>query len=253
MIDIPTTACRAGNETTLDGIRDVRVYQNTAGYRFSVDALLLYSFVRMKEVKRIIDLGAGSGIIGLLLARKYGTSRVVLLELQEGLARLAGKNVLLNGLGDRVEVQQADIKDVGRRFEPICFDLAVSNPPFRTSTSGRISMGEEKAIARHELRMGFSDLVAAASHLLRPRGRFCMIYHPERIVEVVEMFRRNRLEPKRIRFVHNNRDAVSKIVLIEAVKDGRPGLRIEKPLLIYNEDGSYTGELKKMYGLEEPD
>ncbi len=245
--------CADETGTTLDGIRDVRVYQNKDGYRFSVDALLLYSFVRMKYAARIIDLGAGSGIIGLLLAKKYEASRVVLLELQEGLARLARKNVFLNGLGDRVGVERADIKEISGSFEPACFDLAVSNPPFRTATSGRISLGQEKAVARHELRMGFSDLVGAVSHLLRPRGRFCLIYHPERIVEVFETFRLNRLEPKRIRFVHNSGDAVSKIVLIEAVKDGRPGLGIEKPLLIYNKDGSYTAELKKMYGPEDAD
>jgi tRNA1Val (adenine37-N6)-methyltransferase len=245
--------CAGEAETTLDGVRDVRVYQNKCGYRFSVDALLLYSFVQMKHAGRIIDVGAGSGIIGLLLAKKYGSSKVVLLELQEGLARLAGKNVFLNSLGDRVDVEQADIRDISRSFGPACFDLAVSNPPFRTSMSGRISLGEEKAVARHELRMAFPDLAVAVSHLLRPRGRFCLIYHPERIVEVIEAFRLNRLEPKRIRFVHNNKDAVSKIVLIEAVKDGRPGLRIERPLLIYNRDGSYTDELKKIYGLEQPD
>jgi tRNA1Val (adenine37-N6)-methyltransferase len=238
-------------ETSLDGIRDIKVFQNRDGYRFSVDALLLYSFVRMKYAQTIVDLGAGSGIIGLLLARKYGTSGVVLVELQESLARLAERNALHNGLHERVSVEHADIKNICDRLEAMSSDLVVSNPPFRTVTSGRVSLGGEKAIARHEMRLRLSDLAASASYLLRARGRFCMIYHPERIAEVFDTFRCNRLEPKRIRFVHNNSDAVSKIVLIEAVKEGRAGLRIERPLLIYNRDGSYTEELREMYGSED--
>ncbi len=238
-----------GTETSLDGIRDVEVFQNTNGYRFSVDALLLYSFVQVKQVETILDLGAGSGIIGLLLAKRYDTARVILVELQESLSRLAEKNVEHNGLGERVKVEQADITNIRGRLEPMSSDLVVSNPPFRTVVSGRISLGEEKAIARHEMRLRLVDLAAAASYLLRTKGRFCMIYHPERIAEVFDTFRQNRLEPKRMRFVHNNSRAVSKIVLIEAVKEGRAGLRIERPLLVYNRDGSYTEELKEMYGI----
>ncbi len=235
--------------TSLDGIRDVEVFQNRDGYRFSVDALLLYSFVRVKHVETILDLGAGSGIIGLLLAKKYCLSRVILVELQESLVKLAERSVAHNGLADRVKVEQADITDIRGRFDPMSSDLVVSNPPFRTVASGRISLGEEKAVARHEMRLRLSDLAAAASCLLRARGRFCMIYHPERIAEVVDTFRQNRMEPKRIRFVHNKCDAVSKMVLIEAVKEGRAGLRIESPLFVYNRDGSYTAELKEMYGI----
>jgi tRNA1Val (adenine37-N6)-methyltransferase len=237
-------------EISLDGIRDIEVFQNRNGYRFSVDALLLYSFVRMKHAGTILDLGAGSGIIGLLLARKYETARVILVELQESLVRLAERSVVHNGLDTRVRVERADIKHIRGRLEAMSSDLVVSNPPFRTVVSGRISLGEEKAVARHEMRLRLSDLAAAASYLLRARGRFCMIYHPERIAEVIDTFRQNRLEPKRIRFVHNNGDAVSKIVLIEAVKEGRAGLRIERPLFVYHKDGSYTEELKEMYRID---
>jgi tRNA1Val (adenine37-N6)-methyltransferase len=240
--------CFDSAEMSLDGIRDIKVFQSREGYRFSVDALLLYSFVQMKYAQKIVDFGAGSGIIGLLLAKKYGTSRVVLVELQESLALLAGRNALHNGLHERVRVEHADIKNICERLEGMSSDLVVSNPPFRTVASGRISLGGEKAVARHEMRLRLSELASSASYLLRARGRFCMIYHPERIAEVFDAFRRNRLEPKRIRFVHNNSDAISKIVLIEAVKEGRAGLRIERPFLLYNRDGSYTEELRELHG-----
>jgi tRNA1Val (adenine37-N6)-methyltransferase len=238
-------------EMSLDGIRDIKVFQSREGYRFSVDALLLYSFVQMKYAQKIVDFGTGSGIIGLLLAKKYGTSRVVLVELQESLARLAERNALHNGLHERVRVEHADIKNICECLEGMSSDLVVSNPPFRTVASGRISLGGEKAVARHEMQLRLSELASSASYLLRARGRFCMIYHPERIAEVFDAFRCNRLEPKRIRFVHNNSDAISKIVLIEAVKEGRAGLRIERPLLLYNRDGSHTEELRELYNSED--
>jgi len=234
-------------ETTLDGIRDVKVYQHKNGYRFSVDALLLYAFVNVKHAKHIADLGAGSGIIGLLLARRYAVAKVLLVELQEKLAMLAKKNAAMNGLEDRVSVLHADIGLVKSRVAPGLYDVAVSNPPFRKAVSGRISEGEEKALARHEIRLSLQDLAQSASHLLRSKGRFFMIFHPERILEVMDVFRGSRLEPKRLRFVHNDVSAVSKIVLIEAVKEGRAGLKIEKPLFLYDEEGNHTEELKGMY------
>jgi tRNA1Val (adenine37-N6)-methyltransferase len=236
-------------ETTLDGIRDIKVYQNKDGYRFSVDALLLYCFVDVRHARKIVDLGSGSGIIGLLLARKYGGAGVSLLELQESLCRLGEKNIALNGLEDRVSLTKADIKDIPRLLPPMSFDVAVSNPPFRRRQSGRLSAGEEKAVARHEIRLRLSELAEAATHLLKARGRFFMIFHPERVLELVDTLRLHRLEPKRMRFVHNDADSPSKIVLVEAVKEGRPGIRIERPLFIYKKKGLYADEVKEMYGI----
>jgi len=234
-------------ETTLDGVRDVKLYQRKDGYRFSVDALLLYSFVNVKYVKDAVDLGTGSGVIGLLLARKYSGARVLLVELQQTLYRLAKRNIELNGLGDRVSAVLRDISSLPEVYPAMSYDLAVSNPPFRKPTSGRLSLGEERAVARHELRLRLPELAKSASHLLRARGRFFMIYHPERVIEMIGTLRAEHLEPKRIRFVHNDIDSVSKMVLVEAVKGGKAGLKVERPLLLYRKDGSYTAEVKAMY------
>ena len=234
-------------ETTLDGIRDVKLYQRKEGYRFSVDALLLYSFVNVRYVKDAVDLGAGSGVIGLLLARKYSGARVLLVELQQTLYRLAERNIELNGLGERVIAVLRDISSLHEVYPPMSYDIAVSNPPFRKPASGRLSRGEERAVARHELRLRLPELAKSASHLLRARGRFFMIYHPERVIEMIDTLRAEHLEPKRIRFVHNDIDSVSKMVLVEAVKGGKAGLKVEKPLILYQADGSYTEEVKAMY------
>lgn len=238
-------------ETTLDGIRDIKICQNRNGYRFSADALLLYSFVNVKHAGDIADLGTGSGIIGLLLARRYSDAKVMLVELQESLYNLAVKNIALNDMQDRVEAVIADIRDIKKNIRPRQYDLVVSNPPFRKPTTGRLSFGEEKAVARHELKLKLADLAEAAAHILKARGRFYMIFHPERLFEVIDTLRSKRLEPKRLRFVHNDINAVSKIMLIEAVKDGRPGIKIENPLFMYNEKGKYTAEVSEMYGKDQ--
>lgn len=243
-------------ETTLDWIRDIKLYQHKDGYRFSVDALLLYAFVNMKHVNHAVDLGTGSGIIGLLIAKKYPKSTVLLVELQESLYRLAKKNISLNGLEERVSLLNADIRDLRSTLGPHMCDLVVSNPPFRKPATGRLSTGEEKAIARHELKIQLPELAASASYLLKGKGRFFMIFHPDRLLEVLDVLRLHNLEPKRLRFVHNDAGSVSKIFMLEAVKDGRPGLKLDRPLFLYEQGGIddkgnggvYTEEVRRMYG-----
>jgi len=235
-------------DVSLDSIRDLHVYQSKLGYRFSVDPLLLYGFVNLKRAYAIADLGAGTGIIGMLLAKKYPSARITLYEIQERLAKLAEENVTRNCLGDRVRVINCDIRTLPC-FNEISggFDLLVSNPPFRRLKSGRLNPEEERAIARHEIKLRLEDLVKTASFLLRVKGRFCVIYHPWRLSELVETLRRADLEPKRLRFVHSNISSDAKMILIEAVKNGNEGLKVESPLYLYDENGRYTEELQDMY------
>ncbi|MEW6586855.1 MAG: tRNA1(Val) (adenine(37)-N6)-methyltransferase [Nitrospirota bacterium] len=235
-------------EVTLDSIRDIRLYQSRTGYRFSVDALLLSDFVDLKVVGTIADLGAGSGIVGILLAKRYPGATVTLFEIQKGPAALAERNVILNGLLGRVRVVRADITELsclnssGKRY-----DLVVTNPPFRKWRSGRINLDEERAIARHEIKLSLPDLVNTVSYLLKPKGRFCVIYHPNRLVELMDSLREKGLEPKRLRFVHSNMASEAKMVLLEAVRGGKAGLEVERPFCIYAEDGRYSEEMETIY------
>jgi tRNA1Val (adenine37-N6)-methyltransferase len=236
-------------EVTLDGIRDIKIYQSKTGYRFSVDSLLLYDFINLKSVRNIADLGSGSGVVGILIAKKYPKAKVDLFELQTGLVDLSEKNICLNNLKDRMQTHQCDIRTLPASYPGLYeYDLAVSNPPFRKPKSGRINVEEERAIARHELRLSLSELVAAAFSLLKAKGRFCIIYHPGRLSELIETFKKKNLEPKRLRFIHSTRSSEAKMVLVEAVKGGRTGLKVENPLFLYNEDGSYTEEMREIYG-----
>lgn len=238
-------------EVTLDSIRDIQIYQSKTGYRFSVDALLLFDFVDLKTARSIADLGAGSGIVGILLAKKYLHATVTLFEIQPGLASLADRNIRINSLDDRIKVVNADITDRSCLQSFLSahagFDLVVANPPFRKWKSGRINIDEERAIARHEIKLNLMGLVEAAACLLQPKGRFCVVHHPSRLAELMDILRRKSIEPKRLRFIHSDRNSEAKIVLLEAVREGRQGMKIESPLYIYDEQHQYTNEMKKLY------
>jgi tRNA1Val (adenine37-N6)-methyltransferase len=238
-------------DVTLNSIRDIKLYQPRIGYRFSVDALLLYDFVKLKNVRKIGDLGAGSGIVGILLAKRYHNAEVNLFEVQESLAVLAEKNIVLNCLEDRVKVIQVDIREIkplhSALVTPHSFNLLVSNPPFRRLRSGLISEEEEKAIARHEVKLRLHELIDVASYLLKAKGRFCMVYHPSRLSEFMDILKKRGLEPKRLRFVHSHMSSEAKMVLLEAAKGGKGGVKVDKPLFIYNEDSSYTDEVMNIF------
>ncbi len=242
------------NDVTLDSIRDVRIYQRKDGYRFSVDALLLHSFITLPRARRIADIGAGSGIIGILLARRYPAASVALIEIQDGLADLAARNVRLNALEERVSVVVMDAGTLLRDQSPCSdlqrggFDVVVCNPPFRKPDTGLLSRGDERAIARHELRLPLPSLFGAAAALLRHHGRFFMIHLPERLAEITSAVKAHNLEPKRMRFVHSHQKSEAKMVLIELVRGGRSGLKVEPPLFIYEEGITYSDEMREICG-----
>jgi tRNA1Val (adenine37-N6)-methyltransferase len=244
----PPSRKKPAAETTLDTIRSIRLYQHRHGYRFSLDAVLLASFVNVPRARRIADLGAGSGVVGLLLAEKYPTAHITLVELQRSLHELSVRNIRLNGLEERVHALRHDIRNLNAEVLA-GVDVVVSNPPFRRPLTGKLSLGEERAVARHELLLTFGELAAAAKRTLGARGRFFLVHHPERIPEILEVLGEQGFQPKRLRFVHGNPAAEARIVLMEAVRQGRPGMKVEPPLFVYEEDGkTYTEEVRRMYG-----
>ncbi|GAB6182275.1 tRNA1(Val) (adenine(37)-N6)-methyltransferase [Thermodesulfovibrio hydrogeniphilus] len=228
---------------TIDSIGSLKICQPREGYRFSVDAILVASFVNLKRVDRIADIGAGTGIIGLILAKKYPDADVIMIEIQPELAELAKISVELNNCQEKVKIICAD----ARNFSDNDFDLIVSNPPFRRPGTGKMSPSDKKALARHELSLTISDLAKIGQRLLRHKGRLCMIHLPERLTEIIRVMGKYQLEVKRIRFIHSKMNTEAKMVLIEAVKGGRVGLKVEPPLFIYKENGEYTEEMQKIY------
>lgn len=239
------------NELTLDSILNIKIYQSKKGYRFSLDSLLVLYFAKDCHARKICDLGAGSGIIGLLLAKQRPQAEVYLVELQKGLYENCKRNIIINNLQNRVYAINEDIRRIAKGntkdLEYGSFDMVISNPPFRKPKTGKISPEDEKAIARHELTIELPELLKAAFRLLKNGGRLYMIYLAERIVELIKHLKDYGLEPKRIRFIYSKLLEPAKMVLVEAAKGRRPGLVVERPFIVYNEDGTYTDEMASIY------
>ncbi len=213
----------------------LHVVQPRNGYRFSVDALLLAGFVTVRRADRVVDRGTGCGIIPLMLLQERGAEWVTGLEVQEGLARLAARNARLNRFQGRMSVVRGDLRSPP--FRHGSFHAAVCNPPYRRAESGRINPDRERAVARHEILASLPDILETARLLLRGKGRLAMIYPAERLTELLTRMRGLGLEPKRLQFVHPELTAGAKLVLVEAARDGRPGMAVLPPVL---DQGGYS-------------
>lgn len=238
---------------TLDtlSIGNLQLLQAEDGYRYSLDPILLSRFVNIKKEVKVVDLGSGCGILPLLLARLTAAQELVGIEIQPELAERSMRNVKLNNLQDRVRILSGDICKIQNLLPVSYAEQVVSNPPYRHPGSGRIAPNDERAAARHELAGGLADFVAAASWLLKNGGSFAVIYLVERLPELIVEMVSAGIEPKRLRMVHPRQGEMAKMVLLEGVKGGRPGLQVEKPLYVYkaNEaERDYTEEVLQMYG-----
>ncbi|RJQ45022.1 MAG: tRNA1(Val) (adenine(37)-N6)-methyltransferase [Nitrospiraceae bacterium] len=231
---------------TLDSIKDIKLFQAKQGYRFSIDAVLLEHFISAKRLEKGIELGAGSGVVSILLAKRLKHLGIIAVEIQKALAERARRNVLLNNLDGAVEILDKDIKDLRKIFAANKFDFVFSNPPFRKTRTGRLSISEERAVARHEIEITLPDLIKTASYLLKHSGKFFLIYHPFRLAELIMLLQKSRLEPKRARFIHSKAGEEAKMVLIEAVKGSGTWLKVEPPLYLYEDNAEYTPELKNI-------
>jgi tRNA1Val (adenine37-N6)-methyltransferase len=234
---------------TVDAILDgrLRIIQKKKGYRFSLDALLLAHFAALREGDDLIDLGTGSGIIALILAQRFLCGRVLGIDIQEELAAMAKRSVVLNGLEGCVEIRIGDVRRPETLCGPQSFSVAVFNPPYRRLRSGRMNPDPGKALARHEISGTAADFLAAAVHALRPEGRVFAIYPATRMVELLMRMRERRIEPKRLRLVHSSHDSSAAFVLLEGVKGGREGLKVLPPLFIHEEAGGYTPEMMQIF------
>jgi len=225
----------------------IRVRQNRAGYRFSIDAVLLAYHTGPRAGDKILDLGTGCGIIPLIMAYRRPEISIYAVEVQTALAELAVSNVRENKLQERITVICTDMKLLTPDMTAGEVDLVVCNPPYRRHGSGRINPDEQRAVARHEIKTNIGDVVLAARRMLRTSGRFVMIYTAERMTDILYQMRVDCIEPKFIRMIHSNRDTEARLILVEGVKGGRPGLKIAPPLIVYDEKGDYTDEVELMF------
>ena len=232
-------------------IGGLRLIQDTKYFCYGIDAVLLSDFAKAGRKDRVIDLCTGSGVVALLMSAKTEAAHLTGLELQAEQARMAEESVRFNGLEDRIDIIQGDVREAGTLFAPASFDVVTCNPPYKKAGSGLVNPEGALAIARHEVTLTFADVAEAAARLLRHGGHFYLVHRPQRLNELMGMLTARNLEPKTLRFVHPYRDAEANLVLIECIKGANSFLRVLPPLAVYREKYVYTPEIRRIYGLLE--
>ena len=225
-----------------------RIIQDPKRFCFGMDAVLLAGFAKVKPGEKVLDLGTGTGILPILLeARTKGVSFTGL-EIQPESADMAARSVRLNHLENKVHIVNGDIREADRLFGAGSYHVVTSNPPYMTDLHGIKNPNEAKAIARHEILCTLEDVVSQAAKLLAPCGRFYLVHRPFRLAEILTCLCSHGLEPKRMRLVQSYEDREPNMVLIEALKGGRSGMTVEKPLIIFEKPGVYRSEIREVYG-----
>jgi tRNA1Val (adenine37-N6)-methyltransferase len=220
------------SDETIDEYDNLKVIQKADGFRFSLDAVILAEFATVKKGDKVIDLGAGNGIISLIVAFNTKAEHITAMEIQPEMVDLAVRNVMLNDLGDKIKVVEDDLTLAKKHFPSGQFDVVITNPPYRTIGSGRLNPNDLKAIARHELKCTLDDVLRVSFYLLKERGRLAIVHRPDRLIDLIVNCRQYRLEPKRIQFIHIGKDQEASLVLVEAVKNGKPDLKVLSPKMI---------------------
>ena len=225
-----------------------KIIQSTNEFCFSMDSVLLAHFPNYKRKYKVLDLGTGTGVIPLLIADEV--EHVTAIELNKKMASIASRNVSLNDLDDKIDVIEGDYKNLRNYFKSETFDLVLANPPYRALGSGAANDISGVANARHEFTATLDDVVKTARFALKYHGRFCMIHICERLCEIVETLHQHQFEMKRLQLIQPKRNRSPNLMLIEALVGGSPGyLKIEPPLIVHNDNDSYTDEINAIYGL----
>ena len=220
------------NDECLDDLQNgLFIIQKKNGFKFGIDAVLLSDFAKETRSKKTLDLCTGTGIVPLLLSARTNTPKIFGLEIQEDIAQMAQRSVEHNKLEDRISIECGDLKNAVSIYGRDSFDKITCNPPYMKCGSGNQNDIDTKSISR-----------------LIPKGRFFMIHRPNRLVDIMCAMRKYKIEPKRMRFVHPSYDKVPNMVLIEGMRDGGEELKLLPPLYVYNQDGTYSDEIHKIYG-----
>lgn len=221
--------------------------QDPEKFCFGIDAVLLSGFAKIKKDEIVLDLGTGTGVIPILLEGKYFAKYFIGLEIQQESVEMARRSVAMNELEDKIEIHHGDIKQLDSLYKLSSFDVITSNPPYMNEGGGLVNDYGARAIARHELLCTLEDVIYGTSKLLKSGGRFYMVHRPHRLTDIFVLLRQYKLEPKKIRFVHSHINKEPSMVLVEAVRGGKPMLKVQEPLIIYKDSGEYTEEIIKIY------
>lgn len=230
----------------------MKIVQVNEYFNFSLDSVLLPNFVTLnKGIKKILDLGTGNAPIPMILstltdAELYG------IELQKEIYELAIESIKINNLEDRIKIINDNMKNLNQYFEPNSFDVIVSNPPyFKLNEQSNLNECIQKTIARHEKEIKLNEIVELARKFLKNNGVFAMVHRTERLIEIIEILKANNLEPKKVQLIYPKEGSESNMVLIEARKNGKVGLKVLEPIFVHNENGEYRENIKKIFTTKE--
>lgn len=225
-----------------------KILQNKSKFSYGIDAILLSNFAKAKGL--VMDLGTGTGIIPIRLVDDKAVEKIYGVEIQKDVAELANKSLELNGLQEKIEILNMDLKNLRGIFPKASFDTITSNPPYMKAGASIINGQDNFAISRHEIACNFEDIISISDYLLKPLGKIYLVHRPDRLVDIIYTMRKYKIEPKYIRFVQARVDKKPNLLLIEGVKGGKIDLKFYDPLIVYNEDGSYLDEIYKIYGMD---
>ena len=232
----------------LVGYKNLKIFQNNDWFKFSLESVLLPCFVIInKNTNNILDLCTGNAPIPLVLSTKT-KSKIYGVEIQEDVYDLAKKSIDINNLSNQIEIINDDVKNISNKFESDTFDIITCNPPyFKDIDTSKKNDDIHKIIARHEVNLTMEDIVKVVRKLLKNDGKFYLVHRTERFLELTNLLMSNNIMPKRVRFIYPKDNSESNLFMLESVKNGKYGMKLESPLYVHNEDGSYRDEILKMF------
>lgn len=230
---------------------DLRIIQSHEVFSFSMDAVLLSRFAAMPARGKVLDLCTGNGVIPLLLSTRTKAA-IDGVEIQPRLADMARRSVRLNGLHERVTIYEGDLRTFHRQSGYGAYDAVTVNPPYLAITGGDRNINKHVETARHEMHGTLEEIVNACARLVKSGGKVAMVHRPSRLIEIIHSFTRAKLEPKRIRFVHPRAEEAANMVLVEAMRDAKPDVKVLPPLIVYNSKKEYNAELMHIYYGDNP-
>lgn len=228
----------------------LKLIQNPEWFCFGVDAVLLADFAKkgIKKDFEVVDFCTGNGIIPILLSAKTDAKLITGIEIQDCIADLASRNVKFNNLEQTILILNGDVKNAPLHFKKCSVDYITCNPPYKEAGSGLKNTDSVVSIARHEILLKLEDIIKSAENILKPGGKIAIIHRPERLIDIIWLLRQNKIEPKRLRFIHPYPEKTATMILIEGTKHGGKKLFLEPPLYIYDENKNYTKEIDRIYG-----
>lgn len=230
--------------------KNLKIIQEKNGFCFGIDSVILADFAKnIKKDSEVVDLGTGTGILGILLCGKTELKKITGIEIQSEVANMAERSIKLNSLENKFKIINEDIKEIINKkyLNKNSIDVIITNPPYKEIGKGIINENEKKLISRHEVKANLEDFIKISAQLLKNKGEIYMVHKPERLVDIIYLMRENKLEVKELKIIYSSEGKESNLVLIKAIKGGNKFLKILEPLYIYEKSGEYSEKINKIY------